>query len=100
MALRLSDRADTEKTMAAVGRLFKDALPAQPFNYRFMDEEFNRLYIFERRIGGILGSFSGIAIFIACLGLFGLAAFMAEQRTKEIGIRKVPGASVGSVQHN
>ena len=97
MALRLSDNADTEKTMAEVGRLFKDALPAQPFNFRFLDAEFNRLYISERRIGSILGVFAGVAIFIACLGLFGLAAFMAEQRTKEIGIRKVLGASVGSV---
>ncbi len=97
MALRLSRNADVEKTMSAVGVLFKASLPAQPFNYRFLDAEFNRLYISERRIGGILGSFAGIAVFIACLGLFGLAAFMAEQRTKEIGIRKVLGASVGSV---
>lgn len=97
MALRLSKNADTEKTMAAVGQLFKAALPAQPFNYRFLNDEFNRLYISEHRIGGILGAFAGFAIFIACLGLFGLAAFMAEQRTKEIGIRKVLGASIGSL---
>ena len=97
MALRLSDKARTEKTIAAVGQLFKAALPAQPFNYRFLDQEFDRLYISEQRIGSILGVFAGIAIFIACLGLFGLAAFMAEQRTKEIGIRKVLGASVSSV---
>jgi len=72
-------------------------LPGQPFNFRFIDEEFDQQYRTERRIGSILGAFAGFAIFIACLGLFGLAAFTAEQRTKEIGIRKVLGASVGSV---
>lgn len=97
MALRLSAQADIEKTMAAVGDVFKNYLPAQPFNFRFVDEEFDQQYRAERRIGGILGAFAGFAIFIACLGLFGLAAFLAEQRTKEIGIRKVLGASVGSV---
>jgi putative ABC transport system permease protein len=97
MALRLGAQADIEKTMAAVGDVFKNYLPAKPFNFRFIDEEFDQQYRAERRIGGILGAFAGFAIFIACLGLFGLAAFMAEQRTKEIGIRKVLGASVGSV---
>ncbi len=97
MALRLSKQADVEKTLSAVNTLFKGNLPSQPFNYRFLDEEFDLQYASERRIGGILGAFAGFAIFIACLGLFGLAAFMAEQRTREIGIRKVLGASVGSL---
>ena len=97
MALRLSPGSDVEKCMAAVGQLFKQYLPGQPFNYRFLDEEFHQQYRAEQRIGSILGAFAGFAIFIACLGLFGLAAFMAEQRTKEIGIRKVLGASVRSV---
>jgi putative ABC transport system permease protein len=97
MALRLAPKADIEKTMAAVGVLFKKYLPAQPFNYRFVDEEFNKQYDAEQRIGGILSAFAGFAIFIACLGLFGLAAFTAEQRTKEIGIRKVMGATVAGI---
>jgi putative ABC transport system permease protein len=97
MTMRLSKTADIEKTMAAVGLLYKAALPAQTFDFHFLDDQFNQQYRTERRIGKILGAFAGFAIFIACLGLFGLAAFMAERRTKEIGIRKVLGASVGSV---
>jgi putative ABC transport system permease protein len=97
MALRLAAKADKEQALVAVGALYKNYLPGKPFNYRFLDDEFDRQYNTERRIGNILGAFAGFAIFIACLGLFGLAAFMAEQRTKEIGIRKVLGASIGSV---
>lgn len=65
--------------------------------YSFMDEDFDRQYRSEQRLGKVLGAFTVIAIFIACLGLFGLSAFMAESRTKEIGIRKVLGASVASI---
>ncbi len=97
MALRLARNTDIEKTMAAVGVQFKAALPAQPFNFRFIDQEFDQQYRAERRIGSILGAFAAFAIFIACLGLFGLASFTAEQRTKEIGIRKVLGASVAGI---
>lgn len=97
MALRFASNADLEKTLASVGQLYKTYLPGKPFNYRFLNDEFNAQYRAEQRIGSILGAFAGFAIFIACLGLFGLAAFMAEQRTKEVGIRKVLGASVGSV---
>lgn len=64
-----------------------------PFEYRFLDEDFHELYKSEERLGRIFKSFAALAIFIACLGLFGLAAFIAEQRTKEIGIRKVLGSS-------
>ncbi|WP_339815346.1 ABC transporter permease [uncultured Imperialibacter sp.] len=71
--------------------------PGQPFEYAFYDEEFNAEYKAEEKIGEIFGIFAGLAIFIACLGLFGLAAFTAEQRTKEVGIRKVLGASIGSI---
>jgi putative ABC transport system permease protein len=97
MALRLKPGTNTEKTLAAVGDLYKSWLPGKPFNYRFIDEEFDQQYRSERRIGSILGAFAGFAILIACLGLFGLAAFTAEQRTKEIGIRKVLGASVSNI---
>ena len=94
IALRLDDKADITQTLGAVKGLFKQYLPSQPFNYLFIDQEFEHQYQAEQRIGGILAAFAGLAIFIACLGLFGLAAYMAEQRTKEIGIRKVLGASI------
>jgi putative ABC transport system permease protein len=69
----------------------------EPFTYSFVDEEFNNQYIAEQQTGRIFITFAALAIFIACLGLFGLAAYAAEQRTKEIGIRKVLGASVSNV---
>ena len=68
-----------------------------PFSYRFLDDSFNEMYNSEQRVGKIAMIFSILAIFIACLGLFGLATFIAEQRTKEIGIRKVLGASVNGI---
>jgi putative ABC transport system permease protein len=68
-----------------------------PFSYRFLDESFNQMYRAEQRIGRIILIFSTLAILIACLGLFGLSTFIAEQRTKEIGIRKVLGASVSGI---
>jgi putative ABC transport system permease protein len=80
-----------------IERLYKDLAPGQPFDYTFMDEDFNNLYRTEHRMGVIAISFSSLAILIACLGLFGLAAYAAEQRTKEIGIRKVLGATVSNI---
>ncbi|GAB3908108.1 ABC transporter permease [Larkinella knui] len=71
--------------------------PDQPFSYSFLDERFMQTYEAEQKIGKILGIFSGLTIFVACLGLLGLAIFTAEQRTKEIGVRKVLGASIGSI---
>ncbi len=76
---------------------WKTFAPEMPFSYRFMDESFARMYTAEQRIGKIALIFSVLAILIACLGLFGLATFIAEQRTKEIGIRKVLGASVNGL---
>src|SRR4029077_6401901 len=69
----------------------------QPFTYTFMDEEFSNLYKSEQRIGKVSGMFTVLAVFIACLGLFGLTAFMSEQRKKEISIRKILGSSVGEI---
>jgi putative ABC transport system permease protein len=80
----------TEKT-------WKKIIPAFPFEYGFLDKEFETLYVAEERLGHILRAFAGLAVFIACLGLFGLASYMAEQRTKEVGIRKVLGASMSQV---
>src|SRR5438045_3512087 len=71
--------------------------PGMPFSYQFVDESFNNMYRDELRIGKLGLGLAIVAILIACLGLFGLAAFMAEQRTKEIGVRKVLGASVPSI---
>ena len=71
--------------------------PGQPFQYSFLDEDFGKMYAAEQRLGKIFALFAGLAIIIACLGLFALTAFTAEQRTKEIGIRKVLGASVSSI---
>ena len=68
-----------------------------PFNYRFMDEAIDNLYRAEQQIGTLFRYFTILAIFISCLGLFGLASFMAERRTKEIGIRKVLGAKVAAI---
>ncbi|MBO0937468.1 hypothetical protein J2I47_13005 [Fibrella sp. HMF5335] len=72
-------------------------MPGSPFVYSFLDERYQQTYIAERRTGQILGFFAGLTVFVACLGLFGLATFTAEQRTKEIGVRKVLGASVSSI---
>jgi putative ABC transport system permease protein len=71
--------------------------PAFPFEYSFLDEDFDRLYRADERVGRIIGIFSILAILVACLGLFGLASYASEQRTKEIGIRKVLGSSVAGI---
>ncbi|MDH5705418.1 MAG: ABC transporter permease [Candidatus Aminicenantes bacterium] len=71
--------------------------PSHPFDYFFLDDDFEKMYRSEMRLGKIFASFAALAIFIACLGLFGLASFTSEQRTKEIGVRKVLGASVSNI---
>ncbi len=76
---------------------WKRMASGMPFSYKFMDDSFNEVYKAERRVGFIALSFSALAIIVACLGLFGLATFLAEQKTKEIGVRKVLGASVPSI---
>jgi putative ABC transport system permease protein len=89
--------ANTRRLVSHIGDLWRGMAPSQPFSYSFMDDAFNNIYRTEQRMGGISLSFSLLAIFIACLGLFGLAAYAAEQRTREIGIRKVLGASVSGI---
>jgi putative ABC transport system permease protein len=71
--------------------------PDYPFDYSFMDQSFAQMYSAESRTGRIVTSFAVLAVFIACLGLFALAAFITEQRSREIGIRKVMGASYGNI---
>jgi len=85
------------ETLRAIEKKWKQIEPTYPFHYVFLDESFDRLYRTEQRMGQIFVSLTLIAIFVACLGLFGLASFTAEQRTKEIGIRKALGASVSNV---
>lgn len=89
--------ANTSAILSKVENLWKNMTSGKPFSYTFMDESFNQVYKAEQRVGQISFSFALIAIIIACLGLFGLATFLAEQKTKEIGIRKVLGASVPSL---
>lgn len=76
---------------------WKTLAPGKPFSFRFMDDSFDEMYRAEQRVGTIALIFSALAIMIACLGLFGLSTFIAEQRTKEIGIRKVLGANVSGI---
>ncbi len=87
----------TEQALASVEQLAKQFNPAYPFTYTFADDNFEKQYKSETLVGQLTRYFAGIAIVIACLGLFGLALFMAEQRTKEIGVRKVLGASAVSI---
>lgn len=86
--------ANISLTLDFLKNKWQELVPSQAFEYSFLDEDFGRLYKVEMRLGKIFSIVTALAIFIACLGLFGLAAFMAEQRTKEVGVRKVLGATV------
>ncbi|MGA0560332.1 ABC transporter permease [Larkinella sp. VNQ87] len=86
-----------QNRMAELERLYKATYPGNPFEFFFVDENYDKQYQAEQQYGKIFVTASLLAIFIACLGLFGLATYMTEQRTKEIGVRKVLGASVGSI---
>ncbi|GAA4432360.1 ABC transporter permease [Pontibacter saemangeumensis] len=87
----------TTEVLTAMEQILKRHNPVFPFEYRFMDQDFEMMYKTEAIMGQLTKYFAGIAIFISCLGLFGLALFTAEQRTKEIGVRKVLGASVSGI---
>jgi len=88
---------DIPKTIAFIENKFKGLFPESVFDYRFLDEDFNRMYSEEREFGKVILYLTLLAIFIACLGLFGLASFATKQRTKEIGIRKVIGATIAHI---
>ncbi|GAB3916118.1 ABC transporter permease [Larkinella terrae] len=88
---------DAPKAVAAAEKLWKKYSPDYPFEYQFMDAQYNDMYKSEQRTGALFNFFSGVAILVSCLGLFGLATFTAQQRMKEIGIRKVLGASVTGI---
>lgn len=94
---RLNSSADVGNTLASVETIVKKHNPAYPFEYHFTDQAYEELHQTEQQIGELSKVFAFLAIFVSCLGLFGLAAFATEQRRKEIGIRKVLGASVANL---
>ena len=95
MSIRIE--GDIPATVARVQKKWNELIPYLPFDYSFLDVEFDIQYKADQQLGKVTGVFTGLAIFIGCLGLFGLTSFVVERRTKEIGIRKVLGASVLSV---
>jgi putative ABC transport system permease protein len=95
-AIRI-DPSNIQKTLSLIQNKWKFLFPQKPFDYFFLDESFDSQYRAEERMGNLTLKFSLLAIFIGCLGLFGMASYTTEQRTKEIGIRKVLGASTGII---
>jgi len=96
MLIRLSPGKISD-SLKSIESIWKKVIPGYPFESYFIDENFDRMYRAEEKVGALMQYFAVLAVFIACLGLFGLASFTAEQRTKEIGIRKVLGASVSNI---
>ncbi|WP_298550867.1 ABC transporter permease [uncultured Algibacter sp.] len=94
-------RLNPEKSMSAnlklIEKVFKQHFPNSPFEYQFIDEEYGRKFAEEERISNLASLFTLLAIFISCLGLFGLTSYVVEQRTKEIGVRKILGASISNL---
>ncbi len=95
--LRLNPKQSASQNIAIIERVFKEHFPDIPFQFEFVDEQYGAKFASEERIGTLSSIFTSLAILISCLGLFGLTSFVAEQRTKEIGVRKVLGASVFNV---
>jgi ABC-type antimicrobial peptide transport system permease subunit len=94
MIIRMKETAHAAVAVAAIENVFKKIVPSAAFDFKFVDDEFARKFSQEERIGKLARTFAVLAVFISVLGLFGLSSFVAEQRTKEIGVRKVMGASV------
>lgn len=94
LLLKINPKMSSAKAISNIATVLKAEDPQQPFDYNFVDEEYGKKFSDEQRIGKLAAVFAGLAIFISCIGLFGMASFIAEQRIKEIGIRKVLGASV------
>lgn len=94
LIVRLNPEQNAKQSLSRIESVWKRYLPTVPFDYKFVDEQFGSKFLAEERIGKLSSYFAILAIFISCLGLFGMASFVAEQRTKEIGIRKVLGASI------
>jgi putative ABC transport system permease protein len=94
MYVRIKKQVNIDKAVEQIGAVMKKDVPVYPFQYRFVDDQFNQLFLSEMLVSKLSRVFAALAICISCLGLFGLSAFTAERRTKEIGIRKVLGAGV------
>jgi putative ABC transport system permease protein len=92
--IRINPQTSIAEALPKIEAVFKKLVPSAPFDYKFADQEYALKFAAEERVGKLATVFAVLAILISCLGLFGLASFVAEQRTKEIGIRKVVGASV------
>lgn len=92
-----TEKKDMQSKITTIRKLFNNTFPGNPFEYFFADEQYNQQYVSEQKLGNVFIAAAAVAIFIACMGLFGLAAFSARQRIKEIGIRKVLGASIFSI---
>ena len=92
--VKINPKVSASEALPKIEAVFKKIIPSAPFEYKFADEEYAAKFAAEERIGKLAGVFATLAIFISCLGLFGLASFVAEQRFKEIGVRKVLGATV------
>ena len=95
--IKLSSRLATNEALTKCAAVFKQYNPSSPFSYTFVDDQYGEKFLSEERIGKLAAFFAALAIFISCLGLYGLVSFVAEQRTREIGVRKVLGASVPSI---
>ena len=89
--------SNISKTLNDIERSWNEVCPAIPFDYNFLDEEYAKLYVTESRLRSLFALFAALSIFLSCLGLYGLSSFLAEKRTKEIGIRKAMGASSGQI---
>ena len=94
MYVRMKPNSNIEKVLTSMQKIMKKDNPAYPFDYRFVDDQFSQMFLSEVLVSKLARIFASLAIIISCLGLFGLASYTAERRTKEIGIRKVLGASV------
>jgi putative ABC transport system permease protein len=97
ISVRIKPMSSMQASLPFIENVFKKYSPGTPFEPRFVDQDYGRKFSDEEKIGDLSTLFASLAVFISCLGLFGLASFVAEQRTKEIGIRKVMGASVANV---
>jgi ABC-type antimicrobial peptide transport system permease subunit len=97
LTIKFKEGVNTRNALEKVEAVLKKYDPGSPFEYKFQDDDYARLFDSEEQLGKLASVFSGLAIFISCIGIFGLASFAASQRTKEIGIRKVLGASVFKV---
>jgi putative ABC transport system permease protein len=97
ITIRLKSGIPVHTAMSGIEKVYKKYNPGSPFVFQYNDDEYAHKFAAEERIGNLSAVFAGMAIFISCLGLFGLASFVAEQRTKEIGVRKVLGANLFSL---